>query len=243
MTMRSIGPAGSSVTWVAVVGTRAVRTSLAIWAAVEPDADRLVRVDRDLDLRRRLDEVALEVGQVRVGPPARPRRSSRSMPPRRVVGADDDVQAVRAEAGRLGDLDVVAVALDRCHRRGDRRGLLGEVDGRVEPDGDAWRCSPAPALGCQDRLEAGVALARDARLDELDVLVGTQDLLGLGGLLEDRLRRRARRWSDADLEDLLGAGIDELGRQRPRERERRDEQHGAPRPGRPARSSATAGRC
>ena len=62
-------------------------------------------------------------------------------------------------------------------------------------------------------LEADVALAGQARRDELDVGIGQEDLLGLLGALEHLLGAGAARRRDRDLDDLLRAGVDERGRQ------------------------------
>ena len=94
-------------------------------------------------------------------------------------------------------LDVVAVGLDRRERRRRaarwlRRGQRPASRRTVsvaELAGWPWS---AARIGA----EAGVAFARDARLDDLDVGLGDQDRLGLGCLLEDCLaswRRRAAR--------------------------------------------------
>ena len=49
------------------------------------------------------------------------------------------------------------------------------------------------ARGGDDRLEAGLALAGDAGLDELDLGVGEQDRLGLDRPVEHGLATRRRR--------------------------------------------------
>ncbi len=69
-----------------------------------------------------------------------------------------------------------AVGLDRLQGRAELGGLLGQVDGRVQPDGERRAVGGPAALGGEDRLEAGVALTGDARLDELHVRVGREDL-------------------------------------------------------------------
>ena len=78
--------------------------------------------------------------------------------------------------------------------------------------------------GRDDGREARVALARDARLDELDAVEPANDLLGRDGLIEHGLGRRAGGRDHDGLEDLLGARVDELRGQERDERERQDEQ-------------------
>ena len=94
-------------------------------------------------------------------------------------------------------LDVVAVGLDRRERcRTDRCVASVEVDRRIEPDRERGGVRRLALLGGDDRLEARVALAGDARLDELDVVEPAQDGLGLDGLVEHGLGGRAGRRDD-----------------------------------------------
>ena len=78
----------------------------------------------------------------------------------------------------------VPVGLDGREVGDHLLGLRAQVDRRIEADRDGRAVGGPAALGGEDRLEAGVALAGDARLDELHVRIGEQDLLGLGRLLE-----------------------------------------------------------
>ena len=73
-------------------------------------------------------------------------------------------------------------------------------------------------------------------------VVGVEDRLGLDGPLQDGLRAGAARRRDADLEDLLRAGVDELGRQLADEGQRGEEQDARRARRRPGPSSASAGR-
>ena len=188
------------------------RTSCATWAAVRPTQDRLVRVGRDPDLRRALARSDLRLRRSVVVGQRREDRVVRRCDRRRVVARDDDVEVVRGEARR-----------PRRRRRRSRRSgpararrrgafvYAGQVDVVYEADRDPGAVGGPAARGRDDRLEARLALAGDARLDELDLGVGEQDLLGL---------RSARSRTASDVapgggdgrrpEDLLGARVDEL---------------------------------
>ena len=78
-----------------------------------------------------------------------------------VVARDDDVEAVRAEAGRLGDRDVVAVGLDRREQVGEVDRVRRQVDVVVRGGRPSGRCWPAGRSCGDDGLEAGLALAGD----------------------------------------------------------------------------------
>ena len=125
-----------------------------------------------------LDRSDLRLMQVarRTGPPAPRRWPARR---RRVLARDDDVEGVRGEPGRLGDRDVEAVGPDRRQLVGELLRVRGQVDVVVEADRHPGAVGGAAARGGDDRLEAGLALARDARLDEHHLGVGEQDVLGL----------------------------------------------------------------
>ena len=194
----------------------------------EADHDRLVGVGRDLDLGRALGQVALEVEQLGVVGQGRDDRLVGGLDLVRVVARDDDVEAVRGEAGGLRDRDVVAVGLDRRERVGEVLGGLGEVDRVVEADGHPGAVGRPAALGGDDGLEAGVALARDASSGRARRRRSPMRIcLGLDGPLEHGLGAGARRRRDGDREDLLRAGVDERGRQERGERGGRDEQRRA----------------
>jgi len=75
------------------------------------------------------------------------------------------------------------------------------------------RVSGLPLECGEDRAEAGLALAGDARLDYFDVRLRQQDRLRRGCLLEHGLRSGTGRRSQNNGNDLLGPGVDELRRQ------------------------------
>ena len=141
----------------------------------------------------------------------------------RVLAGDDDVEAVRGEAGGLRDRDVVAVGLHRRERLRQGHRVARQVDVVVEPtNSDPGAVRGPAALGGDDRLEARVALARDGRLDEHDVRrPAEEDLLGLDRPLEHGLgarARRAARWSPGPifsppaLMNVVGQQGDQRGR-------------------------------
>ena len=161
-----------SWTWVAVVPTRAPADLLRDLGGREADEDRLVRIGRDADLRRALRQVGLEVEQLVVVRERREDGVVGLLDRRGVVARDDDVEAVRREPGRLGDRDVVAVGLDRRElvREVDR--VRGEVDVRREAHGHPGAVGRPAARGGDDGLEARLALAGDAGLDQLHLGIG-----------------------------------------------------------------------
>ena len=132
---------------------------------------------------------------------------------------------VGREARGLGDLDVVAVGLDGREVGDQLLRLRVQVDSRVEADGDRRAVGRPAALGGDGssgswcRLRPGCWSGRAPRSGRRAGSVSAcaassstaADVAPAGGAMRD-------------LEDLLGAGVDELGRQERRERGRRDEQ-------------------
>ena len=148
---------------VAVVPTRAARTSWATWAAVRPTMIALfgsgvtwisgVPLDRS-DLR--LSRSALSARAARTASLAV--ATSAALSPETMT-----LRLFEVKPGRLRDRDVVAVGLDR--REGVREVLASPRSGPrvLEDDRDPGAVRGPPALGGDDGLEAGVALARDGR--------------------------------------------------------------------------------
>ena len=113
----------------------------------------------------------------------------------RVVAAHDDGQAAAAAEALLGaDGDVEAVG--RGWLEGGVQELLGlgvQVGVRMQPDRQLGAVAGATLEGRLERLGAGVRVTRDGRLDQLDVVVGEEQVLHLLGPCEDRIGRGARR--------------------------------------------------
>ena len=161
-----------------------------------------------------------------------------------VLGADDDAEAVGADAALLADRHLVAVACRpaRAARRAPRswpaRSTVrsrrtidpGAVRGPalLRRPGRVWKpVSPSPGTVVATSSTSGSA---------------SRIASAFAALLEDLLRAGAGRRRDRDLGDLLRARVDERGRQERHERQRRDEQRARRRrPCRPA-SSGCAGR-
>ena len=192
----------------------------------ESDADRLVRVDPDLDLRRGLDEVARDVLEPLLASPARTRPPAPSWATTASSSALTTTLRVLLDAAALHAGGRPRSRRSRPADRLRREGidLRLEVDRLVEADDHRGAVRGAAELGGEDRLETDVAVAREGRRDELDVGIGQEDGLGLLGPLEDLLGGRAARRRDRDLGDLLRARVDERRRKlvrRARSRRRR----------------------
>ena len=160
-----------------------------------------------------LDRSDLRLSRLGVVGQGREDRVVRDRDLRGVLAGDDDVEAVRAEAGGLRDRDVVAVGLHRGERLRERDRVGGQVDVVGEPHEQRGAVGRPAALGGDDGLEAGIALARDGGLDLDDVVVGEEDRLRLDGPVEDGLGAGAGGRRDGHLDRLLAARVDERGRE------------------------------
>ena len=133
----------------AVVGVNAARTCCGDLRGRGADQRGLLWVDVDLDLGRRLDEVTLQVGDVRAAADGGHDGIGGLLDGGLVVAADDDVQVVIGEAGGLGHRDRSPVP-DRIKRAGKRFGLRVKVDAGARGEWSwwpSWRAGPAARRG------------------------------------------------------------------------------------------------
>ena len=138
----------------------------------------------------------------------------------------DDVQAAAAEPEARGHGHRVAVGRDRLNGRRQTGTRRVQVGVGLEPHGHGRAVGGPAEEGRLEDLRAGVALGRDARLDELDGRIGEDDVLGFDALGKDARGRRAGRRRHRHDEGLLRACVDELRRQQRGERRRCEEQQG-----------------
>ena len=170
-------------------------------------------------------QVGLEVEQV--GVVGQARRAPRRWPsPRRsrCRRATTTLRLLELKPGELRDGDVEAVGLDRRERVGEDHRVLRQVDGVDEADRHPGAVGRPAAHRGGDGLEAGLALAGDRGLDEHDVRVLGQDLLGLLGGARTASVLAPGGGAIVGLDDVLRARVDERRREQRRERAGDEEQ-------------------
>ena len=184
---------------VAVVPTSAARTSWATWAAVRPTAIALfgsgvtwisgVPLDRsDLRLRRSVLSARAAITA------SLPFATSAASSPETMTLRLFDVNPAACETATSKPSVLTGASESSRTLEYAVRSTSSSQDDR-----DPGAVGRAAALGGDDGLEPGVALARDGRLDEHDLRVGDEDLLGLARPLQDGGRAGAGRRRDRDL--------------------------------------------